>query len=430
MNDILQKLRETVLHCTAQDAPSIYRKLYGLTETDPAINLASMAAWESLPFLTRDTLATTTLRDRIFARYGEIEDIRVSSGTSGKPPLFTPRTLPRGYEYHAEFHSLKNGILAFTTPSRPHHLERLQEQLHHTQRVIALDPKNPRPSIRLARIAGVDAIMTYLYHLPRIGEIMKEEGMTDTITYISITGESCSHAMLSHIQETFPNATIVPNYGSTEVEDGPIGIPCTAITKEHSDSVFHRKKSQYHELLDLETNTIIPYKPGAEGELVVTSLIQQPMASPLLRYRTGDMVRVSETTCSAHGQLTFSVLGRAEFDFVKLPGGILQANEVERVLRTHVPHVSDEFELHVYEHKTHSGPRPLIVLHIYAEQKADLDLVATLVATHLRVGPNRTYQEGVLDGLYEQLKCEHMHQTNPGGKRRRLVVHKHILESS
>lgn len=50
------------------------------------------------------------------------------------------------------------------------------------------------------------------------------------------------------------------------------------------------------ELLDPETETVIPFETGTEGELVYTPLGRE--ATPLLRYRSGDYVRVTGTSCS------------------------------------------------------------------------------------------------------------------------------------
>ncbi|WP_280535638.1 hypothetical protein [Halopenitus sp. POP-27] len=49
------------------------------------------------------------------------------------------------------------------------------------------------------------------------------------------------------------------------------------------------------ELLDPDTETVIPFEEGAEGELVYTPLGRE--ATPLLRYRSGDYVRITGTDC-------------------------------------------------------------------------------------------------------------------------------------
>jgi phenylacetate-CoA ligase len=50
------------------------------------------------------------------------------------------------------------------------------------------------------------------------------------------------------------------------------------------------------ELLDIETETVIPFKEGARGELIYTAIARQ--ASPLVRFRSGDHVEVLGVTCA------------------------------------------------------------------------------------------------------------------------------------
>ena len=49
------------------------------------------------------------------------------------------------------------------------------------------------------------------------------------------------------------------------------------------------------ELIDPQSGEVVPFQPGASGELVYTSLGRQ--ASPILRFRTGDHVDVLDTHC-------------------------------------------------------------------------------------------------------------------------------------
>lgn len=50
------------------------------------------------------------------------------------------------------------------------------------------------------------------------------------------------------------------------------------------------------ELIEPETGAVTPFEAGAEGELVYTPLGRE--ATPLLRYRSGDVVRIVATSCA------------------------------------------------------------------------------------------------------------------------------------
>jgi len=59
---------------------------------------------------------------------------------------------------------------------------------------------------------------------------------------------------------------------------------------------FHGQGFCHVELVDPESGAVIPFEAGAEGELVYTPLGRE--ATPLLRYRSGDYVRITGTDCA------------------------------------------------------------------------------------------------------------------------------------
>jgi hypothetical protein len=106
-------------------------------------------------------------------------------------------------------------------------------------------------------------------------------------------------------------------------------------------------------------------------------------------------------------------------DFLKVPGGILRADEVERVLRK--VNLPDHFELCRYERDVPDGLRIEVVLHVEAAPEADLSALALSIAKELRVSAAYTYEHGVRDGLYLPLRCERMTNAPKGRKRLRIM---------
>jgi phenylacetate-coenzyme A ligase PaaK-like adenylate-forming protein len=419
-------LQSIVRRCTEPQAPNLYRNLYGMEVNAPALHITGEDRWRALPLLTKDALLNTPLKERCFAGNADIDHIRVSSGTSGKPPLFSPRTAARGIEYRLTYHDFSGAILAYTTPAMPHWHEALQESLGHSPRVITYDPKNPEISIQLAEIARVDAISVFTFHMHTIGTLMLKAGMAEQIRFIEMCGEVCTRALFEYLRNTFPNAVILPQYGSGEVENIPMGIPCHAITGEEPLSVYHVKDTHYHELLNPETEEIIPRVAGAEGELVLTSYPGEPAALPLIRYRTGDIVRILDTRCATHDDLVFTVLGRAQADFLKVPGGMLRADEIERTLRMLSDFVTDRFELHLYQQAASSGPGIRAVMHVELLESApqkDLTLMAQKISQLMRIGPSRTYGKAVAEGALGELTCVALSTARSKGKHKRMVSH-------
>lgn len=114
--------------------------------------------------------------------------------------------------------------------------------------------------------------------------------------------------------------------GTTEI--GPWGFNCafqSGITHINEDWV-------YAEILDLETGK--PVGPGETGELILTNLERR--AHPFLRYRTRDIVRLTDRTCPCGRTLLClegSVLGRLD-DMKKVRGMIVYPSRIEEIVRT------------------------------------------------------------------------------------------------
>ena len=93
----------------------------------------------------------------------------------------------------------------------------------------------------------------------------------------------------SRIESLWPGARVFDHHGMTEV--GTITYPCPV-----ERNILHIIESGYiPEIIDPQSGR--PVKKGAVGELVLTNLGR--VGSPLLRYRTGDLVKeISPTPCS------------------------------------------------------------------------------------------------------------------------------------
>jgi phenylacetate-CoA ligase len=121
----------------------------------------------------------------------------------------------------------------------------------------------------------------------RLYDLLRERGHDPaavglrTLLYV---GETCAPSRLEKISRAL-NVRLVTAYGSTETNS--LGLPC-----EHG--ACHLVEGRhYFEVVDPVSGSRVP--AGGEGELVLTSL--RTRAMPLIRYRTGDRVRVREEPC-------------------------------------------------------------------------------------------------------------------------------------
>jgi len=157
---------------------------------------------------------------------------------------------------------------------------------------------------------------------------------------------------------------------------------------------------------------------GDEGRVLISTLHSTPLSLPFLRYDTGDRAKIIHTE-ENHNKCEYELLGRSEIDTIRLVGGLLKADEVERVLSSINPLWSSTYQLHFYKDK-----KPRAEIHI-----PDLDIeraneIALNISKVLRVSPTFTYGEGVVQGLYEPLTCKPSEtKLDKNKKRTRFVRH-------
>src|SRR5262245_17558504 len=120
-------------------------------------------------------------------------------------------------------------------------------------------------------------------------------------------------------------ARVIDHYGLTEV--GPISFEC-----RESPGALHVNEAEYICEV-LEPGSDRPVADGERGELIVTNLGRT--ASPLIRYRTGDLVVRRSGACacgSSFMRLEGGILARAD-DMVNVRGVNVYPSAVESVVR-------------------------------------------------------------------------------------------------
>jgi phenylacetate-CoA ligase len=164
----------------------------------------------------------------------------------------------------------------------------------------------------------------------RLGEVAAEERIDlgkSAVKRIIVAGEPGGSipATRKRIESLWPNARVFDHHGMTEV--GPVTFECPA-----QPGVLHVIEDAYFaEILDPASGKSVP--PGHTGELVLTTLGR--MGSPLLRYRTGDLVkRGASCPCGRHEMtLEGGILGRTD-DMVIVRGVNVYPTAVEEIIRS------------------------------------------------------------------------------------------------
>ena len=157
---------------------------------------------------------------------------------------------------------------------------------------------------------------TYALRLAEVAAEEKIDLRSSSVRTIIVSGEPGGGitGTRERIESLWSGARVVDHHGMTEV--GPVSYGCP----ERKGVLHVIETSYYAEVIDPATGKAV--QPGQRGELVLTTLGR--FGSPLLRYRTGDIVeRDPQEGCSC---------GSYE---LALPGGILgRADDIRARLRT------------------------------------------------------------------------------------------------
>ena len=159
----------------------------------------------------------------------------------------------------------------------------------------------------------------------RLAEVATHEGIDLThikLRKIIVAGEPGGSipAVRDRIESAWPTATVFDHHGMTEV--GPVTYEWEA----QKNNLQVIEDAYYAEVLKPGTNE--PVASGEEGELILTTLTRTAM--PLLRYRTGDLVKPK-----IHGDsliLEGGILGRVD-DMLIVRGVNVYPTSIEKILR-------------------------------------------------------------------------------------------------
>jgi len=186
--------------------------------------------------------------------------------------------------------------------------------------------------IRLAMIEAIGATVvcctpTYALRLAEMAEQERRPPLSSgTVRMLIVAGEPGGSipATRDRIEQTW-GARVIDHHGLTEV--GPVSFECWEVP-----GALHVNEGEFiAEVLDPVTGAEVP--DGRTGELVVTNLGRT--ASPVIRYRTGDLVMRRTEACGCGrtwARLVGGILARAD-DMVNIRGVNVYPVGIESVVR-------------------------------------------------------------------------------------------------
>ena len=170
---------------------------------------------------------------------------------------------------------------------------------------------------------------TYALRLAEVAAQEKMEFSRGKVRIIIVAGEPGGSipSTCAEIERRWLGARVVDHHGMTEI--GPVSYGCPK-----RSGILHVIESSYiAEAIDFATGQAVP--PNGTGELVLTNLGRT--GSPLLRYRTGDLVQLTSDqpcTCGSYELgLQGGILGRTD-DMVVVRGVNIYPSAVEEIIRS------------------------------------------------------------------------------------------------
>jgi phenylacetate-CoA ligase len=179
------------------------------------------------------------------------------------------------------------------------------------------------------------ATPTYVLRLAEVARAEKIDPATLAVRTIIVAGEPGGSvpAVRRRIESLWPRATLFDQHGMTEV--GPVSYQCPG----RSGTLLVMEDSFLAEIVDPRSGR--PAVRGEPGELVLTTL--RRLGSPLLRYRTGDLVQEDLEAADQEGvcglALRGGILGRTD-DMLLVRGVNVYPTAIDELLRS-IPAVAE-----------------------------------------------------------------------------------------
>ncbi len=240
-----------------------------------------------------------------------------------------------------------------------------------------------------------------------VEEVLKVEPRQLNFKKGFLAGEALSEEERKNIEGTW-GITARNFYGLADV-----GADIAAECGDSPGLHFCAQGALVAELVDPETLAPLEIKEGVEGEIVFTTINRQ--ATPVIRYRVRDMVRVYTDACSCgRTGFRFHVIGRTD-DMIKVKGVNVFPAAIKGIIQNFAPDTTGEMRIVLPHPGPSFGENITIKVEagegLKAEDQAD---VAAKIRTTIREKLVFTPQiEWVPSGTFErsQYKVEYFEKT-------------------
>jgi len=401
---------------------SFYRDKYKKVGINISKDIKTIEDFKKLPYLTKEEIIKSDPFSRAFLTLSKISTIGISSGTTrGLDALsivFKSRLSKTSNKNISKRNKLKNRKMMYLLPPVRAVMTTFSSfaNLKLEGMNIAGDVSNLALSAKIAEKLKINALRTTPTILYFFTPFLKKEYDLSKIKLLSLGMEYCTREKALFLKKNYSRAKIIYRYGASEV-DGFIGIDCNFLNPLFS-KYFHLNPELHYELIDSN---------GLE-ELVITDLINNMF--PLIRYKTGDVVKIDAFSCKCGETNRIKVLGRVNFDVFKIQGAFIYKDLVEQALLPFREYILEEWQLHIYEFAKEGKIIPKLKLQIILKlkfsskrRKQILDSLEKGISKGLYLSPRKTLEDLVKEKLFMPLEVESVDSFPKTVKFQYLVSH-------
>ena len=379
-----------------------------------------------VPLLNKDDVLETSLKERNYLPVRDTKGFSITSGTTKNKKILM---LPFSHPSKSFAKSITNpdkmknlGVTKIIYVTSPLH-GMVRHMIYATKNSVPFvlsKPDNLVLSANMIKEAGIEGIIS----TPTILELLIVEltnlGINRQIRWVCLAGEHCSKQKRDLMKKSLPNADIEMVYGSAEA--GIIGVQCEEIKKE--TNCFHPAEEVFLEVLNENGN---PEKEATPGNVVITTLTKS--AFPLIRYQINDMATVQYKPCKCGALSTFTLLGRSDFDSIKVQGTLIHTEAVERALSMISKDVETDYRLSVYEKRVNNKMLPELIIELIPLDKliANPDefrqTITETISKNLWLSPRKTLNDLVKANVFLPLRVKLVDgiEKNPNGKTKSII---------
>lgn len=309
--------------------------------------------------------------------------IRTTSGTTGGKPIMTVR------EYRGEslewFRDSRNIIAAFgSLQVRLTYAVYLRYGPAAVGRMFCTDREDMSAcDQRLICDLRLDTCIGWPSIVLKMGQYW-QRGIQNVLN-VRLTGELITDSAKSLLKKYFPSARIQSQYITAEM-----GF----LSRMSCDLCPNR---MYHPHKGVEIEIENPDVEGA-GDLLVSK-----KSIGIERYRVGDVARIVPRRCMCGDPLTFELMGRRGYDFIKVAGVVIVPEEFERVAKLCSDFFKD-YRAEVSEFVREDSFVGRIQLYVYEASDASVDAIRYRFTRHLTLSPSHTLGSLVRDGVFLPLE--------------------------